>query len=63
MTKSVFIRKEKNQQVNLWAIIDIADMKKMHIQLLNDAFEIFWCNELTREEKKERCTFYLCDPD
>ena len=56
MTKSVFIRKAKNQQVNLWAIIDIADMKKMHIQLLNDAFEIFWCNELTGEAKKERCT-------
>ena len=48
-----FYQKRKNQQVNLWAIIDIADMKKMHIQLLNDAFEIFWCNELTREEKRK----------
>ena len=36
-------------------------MKKMHIQLLNDAFEIFWCNELTREEKKKdvRFTFVI----
>lgn len=56
-----FYQKRKNQQVNLWAIIDIADMKKMHIQLLNDAFEIFWCNELTREEKKKdvRFTFVI----
>lgn len=36
-------------------------MEKMHIQLLNDAFEIFWCNELTREEKKKdvRFTFVI----
>ena len=56
-----FYQKRKNQQVNLWAIIDIADMEKMHIQLLNDAFEIFWCNELTREEKKKdvRFTFVI----
>jgi adenine C2-methylase RlmN of 23S rRNA A2503 and tRNA A37 len=47
--------------VNIWALIDITDMDRNDVLLLNDKFAEFWINEMTREEKKKdiRFTFVI----
>mgnify|MGYP000084443727 CR=1 FL=1 len=47
--------------MNIWALIDITDMDRNDVLLLNDKFAEFWINEMNREEKKERHSFYICD--
>ena len=48
--------------MNIWALIDITDMDRNDVLLLNDKFAEFWINEMNREEKKERHSFYICNP-
>lgn len=51
----------RNNQVNIWALIDITDMDRNDVLLLNDKFAEFWINEMNREEKKKdiRFTFVI----
>ena len=59
--KVSFFKKNRNNQVNIWALIDITDMDRNDVLLLNDKFAEFWINEMTREEKKKdiRFTFVI----
>ena len=59
--KVSFFKKNRNNQVNIWALIDITDMDRKDVLLLNDKFAEFWINEMTREEKKKdiRFTFVI----
>lgn len=59
--KVSFFKKNRNNQVNIWALIDITDMDRKDVSLLNDKFAEFWINEMTREEKKKdiRFTFVI----
>ena len=59
--KICFYKKNKQQQINIWALIEIEDMDNEDIQMLNDKFADFWINDLTREEKKKdvRFTFVI----
>lgn len=56
-----FLDKNRNNQVNIWALIDITDMDRNDVLLLNDKFAEFWINEMSREEKKKdiRFTFVI----
>ena len=56
-----FYNKNRNNQVNIWALIDITDMDRNDVLLLNDKFAEFWINEMSREEKKKdiRFTFVI----
>lgn len=47
--------------MNIWALIDITDMDRNDVLLLNDKFAEFWINEMNREEKKKdiRFTFVI----
>ena len=47
--------------MNIWALIDITDMDRNDVLLLNDKFAEFWINEMSREEKKKdiRFTFVI----
>ena len=47
--------------MNIWALIDITDMDRNDVLLLNDKFAEFWINEMTREVKKKyiRFTFVI----
>ena len=59
--KVSFFKKNRNNQVNIWALIDITDMDRNDVLLLNDKFAEFWINEMNREEKKKdiRFTFVI----
>ena len=59
--KVSFFKKNRNNQVNIWALIDITDMDRNDVLLLNDKFAEFWINEMSREEKKNdiRFTFVI----
>ena len=59
--KVSFFKKNRNNQVNIWALIDITDMDRNDVLLLNDKFAEFWINEMSREEKKKdiRFTFVI----
>ena len=59
--KVSFFKKNRNNQVNIWALIDITDRDRNDVLLLNDKFAEFWINEMTREEKKKdiRFTFVI----
>ena len=59
--KVSFFKKNRSNQVNIWALIDITDMDRNDVLLLNDKFAEFWINEMTREEKKKdiRFTFVI----
>ena len=48
--------------MNIWALIDITDMDRNDVLLLNDKFAEFWINEMSREEKNEGYSFYICNP-
>ena len=59
--KVSFFKKNRSNQVNIWALIDITDMDRNDVLLLNDKFAEFWINEMNREEKKKdiRFTFVI----
>ena len=61
VVKWCFFKKNRNNQVNIWALIDITDMDRNDVLLLNDKFAEFWINEMSREEKKKdiRFTFVI----
>ena len=46
--KVSFFKKNRNNQVNIWALIDITDMDRNDVLLLNDKFAEFWINEMSR---------------